>query len=113
MMSALAELASAMPASHEHRPEILRALSLGLKTRNSEMVTRGVMNKESALEALLAVRSAFAGDPAFWRETMSEKALQVLGLLVSAEARRGKPPVAPGPWGKFLEFVETSGQESP
>jgi len=113
MMSALAELASAMPASHEHRPEILRALFLGLKTRNSEMVTRGVMNKESALEALLVVRSAFAGDPAFLRETMSEQALQVLGLLVSAEARRGKPPVAPGPWGKFLEFVHTSGKATP
>lgn len=105
MMGALAELAFAMPVSHEHRPEILRALSLGLKTRNSEMVARGVMNKESALEALLTVRSAFREEPDFLRETMSDQALQVLGRFVSAEARRGKQPIAPGPWGKFLEYV--------
>jgi len=71
-------------------------------------VTRGVMNKDSALEALLAVRSAFAGDPAFLRETRSDQALQVIGLLFSAEVRRGKPPVAPGPWGKFLEYIRNS-----
>lgn len=40
---------------------------------------------------------------------MSDQALQVIGLLVSAEARRGKPPLAPGPWGKFLEYVRNSG----
>ena len=109
MMGALGELVAVMPASHENRPEILRALSLGLKTRNSEMVTRGVMNKESALDALLAVRSVFGSDPTFLQETMSDQALQVIGLLVSAEARRGKPPVAPGPWGRFLEYIRNSG----
>jgi len=100
-MGALAELAAAMPASHKHRPEILRALSLGLKARNSEMVARGVMNKESALDALLLVVSVFAEDPAFRRETNSEQALRALMLLVSAETRSGKQPLAPGSWGKI------------
>lgn len=110
MMGALAELAAAMPASHEHRPEILRALSLGLKARNSEMVARGVMNKESALDALLLVVSVFAEDPAFRRETNSEQALRALMLLVSAETRSGKQPLAPGSWGKFLAHVRAAGE---
>ncbi len=110
MMCALAQLAAVMPPAHEHRAEVLRALSLGLKARNTEMVERGVMNKDHAMEALLLVHSAFGGDAAFMRETRSEDALRSLALLVSAEAHRGKAPLAPGSWGKFLEQIFTIGR---
>lgn len=112
MMAGLAQLYAVLPPAHEHRPEIRRALALGLAARNAELVNRGVMNKEKALEALLLVAEVFAGDPAFLRETSSEPALRSLSLLVSAEARRGKPPLAPGPWGRFLEQIVTEGRTS-
>jgi hypothetical protein len=105
MMRALAQLAAVMPPDHDARPEILGALSLGLKTRNAEMVTRGVMTKDHAMESLLLVNQAFKSDSAFLRETQSAAALEVIGRLVSEEARRGKQPLGPGAWGLFLEFI--------
>ena len=105
MMTALAQLAVVLPPSHEHRAEVLRALSLGLQSRNSEMVSHGVMNKDSAIAALLSVNRAFKDDAVFLRETQSTTALAAVGGLVSAEARRGKQPLSPGEWGQFLEFV--------
>ncbi|MFM9082136.1 MAG: hypothetical protein ACKOTE_18800, partial [Opitutaceae bacterium] len=110
MMAALAQLVGVLPPSHQHRPEILRALSLGLAGRNAEMTTRGVMNKDHAMETLLLVKSVFADDPAYRLETNSEQAWRSLGLLVSAEARRGRQPLAPGPWGMFLENIVATGQ---
>ena len=105
MMRALAQLAAVMPPDHVARPEILGALSLGLKTRNAEMVTQGVMNKDHAMESLLLVNHVFKNDPAFLRETQSTAALDAIGRLVSEEARRGKQPLGPGAWGLFLEFI--------
>lgn len=105
IMCALAQLAAVMPPSHEHRAEIMRSLTLGLAARNTEMATRGVMNKDHAMEALLHVQLAFAGDTAFLRDTKTTEALRSLALLVSAEAHGGKSPLSPGPWGHFLEFI--------
>ncbi|MFZ4764801.1 MAG: hypothetical protein ACOYMN_07570 [Roseimicrobium sp.] len=104
MMGALAQLATVLPPSHEHRAEIVRSLALGLTTRNAEMVSRGVMNKDHALEALLLVNRMFANDEAFLRETKSVEALRALAQLVSNEAHHGKSPLSPGGWGQFLEW---------
>lgn len=108
MMRALAQVAAVMPSSHADRADIMRSLALGLTARNTEMVTRGVMNKDHAMETLLLVNRAFADDPRFLRETRSTDALDTLGRLVSEEARRGRRPLGPGPWGLFLEGVVTA-----
>jgi hypothetical protein len=108
MMCALAQLAAVMPPSHEHRAEITRSLALGLAARNAEMVTRGVMNKDHAIETLLLVQRSFANDSAFLVDTKSTDALRSLELLVSAEAHRGKLPLSPGAWGKLLEHIRTT-----
>jgi hypothetical protein len=105
MMCALAQLAAVMPPSHPHRAEVLRSLSLGLAARNAEMVTRGVMNKDHAMEALLLVHRTLANDEAFLRETKSAEALRALSLLVSDQAHHGQSPLSPGDWGQFLEFI--------
>ncbi len=105
MMRALAQLAAVIPPDHADRPGIVRSLALGLTTRNAEMVTRGVMTKDHAMEALLLVNHAFRNDRQFLRDTHSAEAINALGRLVSAEARRGGQPLGPGAWGLFLEFV--------
>jgi len=105
MMRALTQLVAVMPPEHVARPEIVCALSRGLKTRNAEMVARGMMNKEHAMESLLLVNQTFKNDAAFLRDTHSSAALEAIGRLVSDEARRGKQPLAPGAWGLFLEFI--------
>jgi hypothetical protein len=113
MMAALAELAAVMPVTHPHRPEVLQSLRLGLLTRNQEIVTIGVMNKDSAMDALLSVQQCMGNDEAFMRDTSSTAALRVLALLVSAEAQRGKFPMSPGNWGRFLERTNNGGTPLP
>ena len=113
MMRALAQLAAVMPPEHAARPEIVGALMLGLKTRNAEMVARGVMNKDHAIESLLLVNHVFKSDTAFLRDTQSTAALDAIGRLVSEEARRGKQPLGPGAWGLFLEFIASKPAAGP
>jgi len=83
----------------------VNALALGLKTRNTEMIERGVMTKDHALESLLLVKCVFQNEPSFLRDTRTNEALDAIGRLVSEEALRGKQPLSPGAWGLFLEFV--------
>jgi len=104
MMRALARLAGALPPEHADRAEILRALKLGLTTRNEEILSRGVMNKDKSLEALVLVNRTFAKEDAFLSATRSRDALRALAVLVSDEYRHGKRPLSPGEWGLFLEY---------
>jgi hypothetical protein len=105
MMRALAQLAAALPAADPDRPGIVAALRLGLRVRNSEIVSQGAPTKDKAVEAMLLVNGVFANDREFLRESLSVEALDALGRLVSSEALRGKNPLGPREWGAFLEWV--------
>lgn len=105
MMSALAQLALVMPENDPARPEVMRALRLGLLARNKDFLGPGAPNKTKALEALLLVNRGFAGRSDFLRESQSAEALDALGKLVSEQYRRGGGPVGPGEWGMFLEYI--------
>jgi hypothetical protein len=105
MLRSLASLWSVIPVDHPERGELKRALVLGLKAWNSEFVTRGIMNMDKALEALMLVNIRLACEPGLLEDTGSRAALDQLGKAVSAAARRGRPPVSPGEWGAFLEYV--------
>jgi hypothetical protein len=107
MMRALAQLAAALPAADADRPRIVAALRLGLRARNSEIVSQGAPTKDKAVEALLLVNRVFADDAEFLRDSLSLEALNALGRLVSSEALRGKSPLGPREWGAFLEWVVT------
>lgn len=105
MMRALAQLAAVTPKDAAARPEIMRALTLGLKARNEEILGPGAANKDKAMEALLIVNRLFAGDAAFLRDSRSAEALDALGQLVSEQFRRGTAPLGPREWGLFLDYV--------
>lgn len=105
MMRALAQLAAVTPKAAAARPEIMRALTLGLKARNEEILGPGAANKDKAMEALLIVNRLFAGDPTFLQASRSAEALDALGKLVSEQFRRGAAPLGPREWGLFLDYV--------
>jgi hypothetical protein len=109
MLRALAELVAVMPQEHPDRAAVLGALALGLKARNSEIVTRGVMTKDKAIEVLLLVNRIFRNEDAFLHATQSREALQTVSLLISSGAARGKAPLSPGEWGQFLESIADMG----
>ncbi len=105
MLRALAETIGALPADDAARPELVRALALGLRARNADFAGPGAPNKDKAMEALLAVHRVFAADRDFLRSTLSDSALDALGRLVSDEFRRGQAPLGPREWGQFLAFA--------
>ncbi len=107
MLRALAQLVAVLPAADPDRPALLRSLQLGLVTRNAEFSALGIMNRESALETLLFVHEAFAGEPGFLAATRSTTALDVLARAVSADALRQKLSVSPRAWGQFLAYAKT------
>jgi hypothetical protein len=109
MLGALAQLAAELPATHPDRATIVNSLALGLKARNAELITRGLMTKEKAFEALSLTEELFGGDAAFLASTQSAAALDVFRVYLSAQARRGRFPVGPRGWGMFLggQFKES------
>jgi hypothetical protein len=109
MLRSLAELAAALPRSNSKRVEILSALKLGLRARNKDILGPGAPNKDKAIETLLMVNQLFADDPVFLKETLSAEALDALGKLVSAQARRGRAPLGPREWGMFLSHAAQRG----
>ena len=106
MLRGLAQLAAVLPKDDADRAIIMQSLKLGLKTRNEEILTQGVMTKDKAMEALLLVAQVFAADKAFLEESRSTAALDVLARFVSAECLRGKLPLGPREWGLFMEYVK-------
>jgi uncharacterized protein YyaL (SSP411 family) len=105
MLGALARLASQMPAEHADRAAVMRSLKLGLTARNTEIITRGVMNKDKPIECLLLVNRLFKNDATLLSETKSSDALDTILRLASEEARRGKLPLGPRGWGEMLEMA--------
>ncbi|MBI5799138.1 MAG: hypothetical protein HZA92_00220 [Verrucomicrobia bacterium] len=110
MLRALGQLASVMPKDDPARAEVLRALTSGLHTRNQEIVTQGLMNKDKAIEALLLVSRRLGSDKDLLRASLTVEALDVAGRLVSELSRRSQSPLGPGEWGLFLEAAK---QKSP
>ncbi len=108
MMRALAQLVSVMPNNHPESETMRNSLLLGLKCRNLEMVDRGIMNKDHAIETLIHVHHAFQGDTAFLTESRTDDALNAIGRLVSEEWRRGKAALGPASMGLFLEYIATT-----
>jgi hypothetical protein len=102
MLGALAQLAAELPSTHPDRATIVSSLTLGLKCRNAELVSRGWMTKDKAVEALLLVDELFAADPAFLAATQSSEALEQIRANLSAQARRGRFPLGPRAWCQFL-----------
>jgi hypothetical protein len=98
--------AAARPGSAGRlRPELLRALELGLRARNADFAGPGAPNKDKAMETLLLVHRVFGADRDFLRATFSDTALDAIGRLVSEEYRRGKMPLGPREWGQFLAYA--------
>jgi hypothetical protein len=86
---------------------------LGLISRNREILTNGVMNKDKVIECLTLVHRLFSDDATLLAETKSTEALNLLNRLVSEEARSGRIPLGPRGWGEMLARCVSSGDKSP
>jgi len=99
MLAALSQLASVLPIDHPDRAAVIKSLTIGLKCRNNEILTQGVMTKDKAIECMLLTQSLFSKDANFLKETATTASLEVVCRLASEQAQRGKLPLGPRGWG--------------
>jgi hypothetical protein len=103
----LGSLVAAMDDNDVDRPTAISSLRLALQARNPDFVEKGIMNKDSSLEALLLLKM----EPKLRIPAIEgcgiDEATDVLERAVTAEYRSGRLPLGAGVWGRFLEYKKS------
>jgi hypothetical protein len=101
MLRSLAALAAVLPGDDPARPAVVAALGRGLRARNPDFA-RGVVNADSAVEALAAVERLPPATAAELGATGTAAALDAIERYAASAFRDGRPNLGPGPWGALL-----------
>lgn len=101
IVRALTSLVSILEPDDPDRAMALEVLQRALRARNPDFAARGIVDVNSALEAL-ALLPLRLPEPAF-AGTGSDEALRILGGAASARIRHGAVPCDPVVWGRYLE----------
>lgn len=103
MVRALASLVAVMPKEDAARPVLLDSLRLALKARNPEFASKGIMNIDSSIEALVAVEKLPAAIQAELGRCHVAEALNVLERYAAYGVMKGKPSAGPEACALLLE----------
>ena len=110
MVRALASLVVVLPNDDADRPAALACLRLALRARNPEFTSKGIMNVDSSIEALVAVERL----PAAIREELGlcevTEALDVLERYAAYGVMKGKPSAGPEACALLLERAARRGR---
>lgn len=105
MLRGLTALFAELPTHDPIRDEISESIRIGMLARNSEFSTKGIMNVDSALEALLILKSLPAGHQEAIGFCGVDEALGILERHCVSRLRKGEGPFSPAVGGRFFEFV--------
>ena len=108
LVRGIASLIAAMKDNDPDRTTAISSLRLALRARNRDFAEKGVADKDSALESLLLLKM----EPRLRIPELggcgTDEAIDVLERMVTAEFRSGRLPLAPGVWGRFLEYKKST-----
>lgn len=103
MVRALASLVRVVPMADAERPAVLACLRLALRTRNPEFISKGIMNIDSSIEALVAVENLPAAIRTELGPCEVTEALDVLERYVAQGVMQGKSSAGPEACALLLE----------
>jgi hypothetical protein len=103
MIRALAALAAVMPAEHDDAKVVVDSLRRALRARNPDF-RKGITNIDSALEALIRVKSLPARLQKDLTDCDTDLALDALSAHAVAGYRSRKGAIGPGGWGAYLAW---------
>lgn len=103
MVRAMASLLAVMPEEDSARPALIACLRLALLARNPEFASKGIMNVDSSIEALVAVERLPAAARAALGPCGVAEALDLLERHVAHGVTRGKPSAGPEACALLLE----------
>ncbi len=110
MVRALASLIKVMPKDDAERPALLACLRLALRARNPEFASKGIMNIDSSIEALVAVESLPEAIRAELGPCDVTEALDVLERYAAYGVMKGKPSAGPEACALLLERAARRGR---
>ncbi len=96
----LAALALSLRTDDPERARALHGLRLALRARNGEIIARGIMTREKAMETLLLAGRLPLREI---QDCLVNEARDILARALIADFRAGKLP-APKTWGGYLEY---------
>jgi len=103
MVRALASLVVVLPKDDAERPALLACLRLALRARNPEFTSKGIMNIDSSIEALVAVEKLPSAVRAELGPCDITEALDVLERYAAYGVMKGKPSAGPEACALLLE----------
>jgi hypothetical protein len=92
-----------MPNDDAVRPALLACLRLALRARNPEFTSKGIMNIDSSIEALVAVENLHAAVREELGPCDVTEALDVLERYAAYGVMKGKPSAGPEACALLLE----------
>ena len=107
MVRGLCALFAVLPDKDPDSEQIAGAINSAMLARNDEFSSKGIMNVESALEALLLFKSLPARQQQAIGPCNADEALGVLERYCTARLRKGQNPFSPGVGGRYFESVLT------
>ena len=105
MIRGLVSLLGVMPGDDPDHKAVVDCLRLALSARNDEFMTKGIMNVDSSLEALLILKSSTESVQAELAGCRTDEALQVLERHAADKLRKNQGPAGPGVIGRYFEYV--------
>jgi hypothetical protein len=103
MVRALASLVRIVPKDDAERPALLACLRLALRARNHDFISKGIMNIDSSIEALVAVENLPSTVRAELGPCEVLEALDILERYVAHGVMQGKSSAGPEACALLLE----------
>jgi len=103
MVRGLAALAAVIPKDDPDLPAVIESLRLALKARNPDF-EKGIFNADSAVEALVRVKTLPLHVSAKLADCGTGEALDTLERYAAEGFRARKSPLGPGAWGQLLKY---------
>lgn len=113
LVRGLITLFSVLPVDDHNRESIANSIRAAMRARNIEFTSKGIANVDSALEAILLLKSLPPEQQKELGNCHADEALAVLERHCVSRLRRDEGPFGVGVGGAYLAWVRSSNKGSP